>query len=87
MYSVFGVYEIVSPPPRRIRTSNLHTLITHSDVEARIESFSWKIISCGQAKRKHTLPNRVHFARLAAILNGFVHLGVADCLAEYHKAA
>ena len=82
MYSVFGVYGIVSPPPRRIRTSNLHTLITHSGVEARIESFSWKIISCGQAKRKHTLPNRYHFARLVAILNGLLFMLVLRIVSQ-----
>ena len=68
------VYRIVYQSPRRILISNLHSPITYSGMHPMTESFSSKISSCGQAKRKHTLPNRYHFARLAAILNGFVHL-------------
>ena len=55
--------------------------MTYSSTKLTIESFSWKTISCGQAKRKHTLPHRVHFARLVLILNGLLF----DRLAEYRK--
>ena len=77
MYSILDVYRIVSQPPRRIRTSNLHAPMKYSSVHPKIESFSWKIISCGQAKRKHRLPNRVHFARLVTILNGSLFILVS----------
>ena len=82
MYSILDVYRIVSQPPRRIRTSNLHTPITYSSMHPKTESFSWKIISCGQAKRKHRLPHRVHFARLVAILNGLLFMLVLRIVSQ-----
>ena len=51
-------------------------------MEVTIESFSWKIISCGQAKRKHTLPHRVHFARLVVILNGLLFMLVLRIVSQ-----
>ena len=56
--------------------------MTYSGAKLTIESFFWKSISCGQAKRKHTLPHRVHFARLVIILNGLLFMLVLRIVSQ-----
>ena len=57
--------------------------MTYSGAKLTIESFFWKSISCGQAKRKHTLPHRVHFARLVIILNGLMFMLVLRIVSQH----